>query len=75
MQLWMFFQEKETPSGKLPDTIAENLEDYPSHENFGDPLKNLYKEDIYVGYRYFETFAPERLYMNLASDSHTQHLV
>ena len=52
---------KETPSGKLPDTIAENLEDYPSHENFGDPLKNLYKEDIYVGYRYFETFAPEKV--------------
>ena len=52
---------KETPSGKLPDTIAEDLEDYPSHENFGDPLKNLYKEDIYVGYRYFETFAPEKV--------------
>lgn len=52
---------KETPSGKLPDTIAENLEDYPSYENFGDPLKNLYKEDIYVGYRYFETFAPEKV--------------
>lgn len=52
---------KETPSGKLPDTIAENLEDYPSYENFGDPLTNLYKEDIYVGYRYFETFVPEKV--------------
>ena len=39
---------KETPSGKLPDTIAENLEDYPSADNFGDPLTNLYQEDIYV---------------------------
>ena len=52
---------KETPSGKLPDTIAENLEDYPSFENFGNPLTNLYKEDIYVGYRYFETFAPQKV--------------
>lgn len=50
-----------TPSGKLPDTIAFNLEDYPSDENFGNPLTNLYKEDIYVGYRYFETFAPEKV--------------
>lgn len=52
---------KETPSGKLPDTIAENLEDYPSADNFGNPLTNLYQEDIYVGYRYFETFAPEKV--------------
>ena len=50
-----------TPSGKLPDTIAFNLEDYLSDENFGNPLTNLYKEDIYVGYRYFETFAPEKV--------------
>ena len=52
---------KETPSGKLPDTIAQTIEDYPSTENFGDPLNNLYKEDIYVGYRYFETFAPDKV--------------
>ena len=52
---------KESPSGKLPDTIAEKIEDYPSTENFGNPLTNLYKEDIYVGYRYFETFKPEKV--------------
>lgn len=52
---------KETPSGKMPDTIAQTIEDYPSTENFGDPLNNLYKEDIYVGYRYFETFAPDKV--------------
>lgn len=43
--------------GKLPDTIAADINDYPSTANFGDPFKNYYKEDIYVGYRYFETFA------------------
>lgn len=52
---------KETPSGKLPDTIAKNIEDYPSTKNFGNPLTNLYQEDIYVGYRYFETFAPDKV--------------
>ena len=47
--------------GKLTDTIAERIEYYPSTENFGDPYKNYYKEDIYVGYRYFETFAKEKV--------------
>ena len=49
------------PSGKLPDTIAYDIKDYPSTANFGNEEKNLYQEDIYVGYRYFETFAPERV--------------
>ncbi len=52
---------KVTPSGKLPDTIAYDIEDYPSTKNFGDPLNNLYQEDIYIGYRYFETFAPDKV--------------
>ena len=47
--------------GKLPDTIAADINDYPSTANFGDPLKNYYKEDIYVGYRYFETFAKDKV--------------
>ena len=50
-----------TPCGKLTDTIAHHIEDYPSHANFGNPDKNIYQEDIYVGYRYFETFAPEKI--------------
>lgn len=49
------------PSGSLVNTIAKNLADYPSSENFGDPHKNIYKEDIYVGYRYFETFAQDKV--------------
>nr|APZ77041.1 beta-glucosidase [Paenibacillus barengoltzii] len=50
-----------TPSGKLPDTIAHHIEDYPSTANFGSEERNLYEEDIYVGYRYFETFCPDKV--------------
>ena len=52
---------KVNPGGKLSDTIAEDIEDYPSTENFGDPVENFYTEDIYVGYRYFETFARDKV--------------
>ncbi|MBO4452603.1 MAG: glycoside hydrolase family 3 protein [Clostridia bacterium] len=49
------------PSGRLPDTVARERSDYPAYGNFGAPGRNIYKEDIYVGYRYFSTFAPEKV--------------
>lgn len=49
------------PCGKLADTIARNYEDYPSSSNFGGKEYNEYKEDIYVGYRHFETYAKEKV--------------
>ena len=44
------------PSGKLADTFAGRLEDYPFSGDFHQALEYVnYTEDVYVGYRYFET--------------------
>ena len=44
------------PSGKLVDTFAARTEDYPSTANFHESFDYVnYTEDIYVGYRDFET--------------------
>lgn len=51
---------KETPSGHLTTTWAENYYDYPSAHTFsylnGNVDDEYYEEGIYVGYRYFDTF-------------------
>ena len=65
---------RENPSGKLPDTWALDYFDIPASRNFYDCadkprlhadsmeyLDTVYEEDIYVGYRYFETFAKEKV--------------
>lgn len=52
---------KVTPSGKLSDTIAKKYEYYPCAEHFGATKYNNYYEDIYVGYRFFETFQKDQV--------------
>ena len=52
---------RKNPGGRLTDTLADRIEDYPSTPSFLEsPDFVHYEEDIFVGYRYFETFAPEK---------------
>ena len=52
---------KVCPSGRLSDTIAAQMSDYPSDPHFGGLEQNFYAEDIYVGYRYFESVAKSKV--------------
>ena len=52
---------KVCPSGRLSDTIAAQMSDYPADPYFGGLEQNLYVEDIYVGYRYFESAAKSKV--------------
>jgi len=50
------------PSGKLPMTFPKKLEDHPAHklgQYPGDTVNVHYLDDIYVGYRYFDTYNVE----------------
>lgn len=57
---------KDTPSGKLATTWVKNYKDIPFGDEFGKYAKNAlradYKEGIYVGYRYYDTFGIEPKY-------------
>ena len=55
-----------TPSGKLSDTWAKQYSDLPFAGEYsylnGDLDNEYYKEGIYVGYRYFDSFGVEPAY-------------
>ena len=54
------------PSGKLTDTWPVNFDDNPSSAGFANEDKNnaqeLYNDDIFVGYRYYDTFGKDVSY-------------
>jgi len=54
------------PSGKLPTTFPKDYQDIPSKSFPGKPVENplevVYEEDIYVGYRYYDTFQIDPLF-------------
>jgi len=52
---------KVNPSGKLPDSFPIKYKDVPSADTFPGkpveaPVNSFYKEGIYVGYRYYDSF-------------------
>ena len=51
---------KVSPSGKLTDTWAMHYSDIPFASEYsylsGDTTREYYREDIYVGYRYFDSY-------------------
>ena len=49
------------PSGRMIDTAVKHIELHPATGHFGDPVENIHVEDIYVGYRYYETFAKDEV--------------
>ncbi len=46
------------PSGKTNDTWAKDITDYPTTAGW-DQQHQAYEEDIFAGYRWFETFDPD----------------
>ncbi len=55
-----------SPSGKLTDTWARRYADLPFSQEYsylnGDLQNEFYKEGIYVGYRFFDSFGVEPAY-------------
>lgn len=55
-----------TPSGHLTDTWAKHYDDIPFSREYsslnGDTLEEYYREGIYVGYRYFDSFGIDPAY-------------
>ncbi len=49
------------PSGHLTDTIPLHYGDHPACAHFGKRERNEYYEDIYVGYRWYETFGKDKV--------------
>ncbi len=52
------------PSGKMPDTLVTAYDCYPSKADYEVGFDHVdYSEDIYVGYRYFETVPDKKKFV------------
>ena len=67
------------PSGKLTDTWPVNFDDNPSSAGFanndGNTAQELYNDDIFVGYRYYDTFGVDVAYEFGYGDSYTDFTI
>lgn len=51
------------PSGKLAETYPKDIKDTPCYSTFAQPGRNaLYRESIFVGYRYYDTYDVDVLF-------------
>ena len=74
---------KVNPSGHMVDTCAYDLSSAPSYVNAGPDATHTYEglggrytdycEDIYVGYKWYETADKEGLYQNMGLDIYGKH--
>ncbi len=53
---------KTNPSGKLAETYPLSLEETPTKDDFGNVFTIPYKEGLFVGYRYYDSFDKEVRY-------------
>lgn len=51
------FSGEENPSGKLSETFPFRLEDTPCYNYFGTDCDIEYRESLFVGYRFYQTFS------------------
>ena len=65
---------KTYPSGKLTSSFADGT-DYPALGSFGEEREAKYKEGVYVGYRYFDSFGKRPLFPFGFGLSYTEFLV
>lgn len=69
---------RSVPEGKLTQTWARRYSDYPTAREpscMNDPNEAFYKEGLFVGYRYFDSFGVEPVFAFGFGESYTQFAI